>query len=55
LGKYDEAVKAFEKSIEIGPTNGHAWIAKGKILTELCRTSEANDAFTKAKELRRNE
>ncbi len=50
-GKYDEAIKAYDKAIEINPQLALAWSGKGLVLQDLDRTEEANAAFTKAKEL----
>ncbi len=51
LGKDDEALKAFEKAIEIDPNYAKAWCNKGTDLGHLGRNTEADAAFTKAKEL----
>jgi Flp pilus assembly protein TadD len=50
-GKYDEAIKAYNKAIEINPKYAKAWNNKGIALNKLGRTAEANAAKTKAKEL----
>jgi tetratricopeptide (TPR) repeat protein len=50
-GKYDEAVQAYEKALEINPYNADAWTSKGSVLKLLGRTKEANEAFSRAKEL----
>jgi tetratricopeptide (TPR) repeat protein len=49
--KYDDAIKAYDKAIEINPRFAPAWQYKGFALEDLGRTSEANAAFAKAKEL----
>jgi len=51
LGKYDDALKYYERALQIDPKDGYAWYAKGEALKSLSRTSEANAAFVKAKEL----
>lgn len=52
LGRYDEALKYYERGLQIDPpTDGYAWYAKGEALKSLGRNSEADAAFVKAKEL----
>ena len=51
LGRYDEAIKAFDEAIKLDPKLAMAWNNKGTALKLLGRTTEANVAFTKAKEL----
>ncbi len=51
LGKYNEAIQAYDKVIEINPRAADAWNSKGIIFRLLGRTTEANAAFAKAKEL----
>jgi Flp pilus assembly protein TadD len=51
LGRYEEAVNAIEKAVEIDPNYGGGWYDKGTYLKLLGRTTEANAAFAKAKEL----
>ena len=50
-GKYDEAIQAYDKAIEINPQHADAWNSKGIVLMLLGRTIEADAAFAKAKEL----
>lgn len=53
-GKYDEAVKAYDDAIEqypLEPMGAQTWHRKGIALKALVRTSEAEAAFAKAKEL----
>lgn len=50
-GNYDEALKAFDKAIEINPLDAKAWYNKGITLKSLGRTTEADAAIAKAKEL----
>jgi tetratricopeptide (TPR) repeat protein len=50
-GKYEEAIKAYDRAIEINPQDTKAWYNKGTVLKALGRTIEADAAFTKAKEL----
>ena len=49
--KYDEAIKAFDEAIKLDPKLAMAGNNKGTALKLLGRTTEANVAFTKAKEL----
>ena len=52
LGKYDEALKAYDKAIELGPSEATVdWQNKGYALKALGRDSEAEIAFAKAREL----
>jgi tetratricopeptide (TPR) repeat protein len=50
-GKYDEAIMAFDKAIEINPQYVAAWAGKSIVLKALGRTTEANAAFARTKEL----
>ncbi|MFB3765157.1 MAG: tetratricopeptide repeat protein [Methanotrichaceae archaeon] len=47
----DEALIAFTKAAEIDPQNVDAWVAKYKILTELGKHDEADEALAKARDL----
>ena len=49
--KYDEAIKCFDEVTKLDPKHADAWYNKGTALKLLGRTTEANAAFTKAKEL----
>jgi tetratricopeptide (TPR) repeat protein len=51
LGRYYDALKYYERALQIDPSDGYAWYAKGEALRSLGRTSEADAAFAKAKEL----
>jgi hypothetical protein len=60
LGRHGEAVPAYERTIELfrseittqtGPSNGWRYWWMGDALQALGRTSEAEAAFAKAKEL----
>jgi len=51
LGKYDEAIKAFDEAIRLDPNYVDAWSNKGNAFKLLGRTTEADVAFAKAKEL----
>ena len=50
-GEYDDAIEAYDEAITINPYYAVAWYNKGKILKALGRTSEADVAFAKGKEL----
>jgi Flp pilus assembly protein TadD len=50
-GKYDEAIQAYNKAIEIDPQDAYAWNNKGVALKSLGHTTESNEAFAKAKDL----
>src|SRR5512136_1654565 len=49
--KYDEAIQAYNKAIDINPQDRLGWSLKAKLLTKLGRTSEANAVYAKLKEL----
>jgi protein O-GlcNAc transferase len=51
LGKHDEAIRAYDKAIELKPDLAEAWIGKSMVLRSQERTIEADAAFAKAKEL----
>ena len=51
LGKHAEALKAFEKAIEIDPTYHEAWFNKGVALGDLGKHAEALKALEKAIEI----
>jgi tetratricopeptide (TPR) repeat protein len=51
LGRNEEALQAIDLATEINPKNGRLWYSKGDILSVPGRTSEANTAFAKGKEL----
>jgi tetratricopeptide (TPR) repeat protein len=50
-GKYDEAIHAYEKAIEINSQDKIAWNNKANALQALGRTAEASSAYAKIKEL----
>jgi tetratricopeptide (TPR) repeat protein len=50
-GEHEEAIKAYDKAIEINPQDAVAWKNKAIALKSLGRTAEADAAFAKAKEL----
>jgi tetratricopeptide (TPR) repeat protein len=50
-GKYDEAILAYDKVIQLIPDYASAWYNKGIALKALGRTSESDAAFAKSKVL----
>ena len=48
LGKYDEAIQAFDKAIKLNPAKAETWRNKGLDLYRLNRSDEAIQAFDKA-------
>jgi len=50
-GKYDEAIQACDKAIELDPKFAESWNNKGKALKALGRITEAEAAFAKANKL----
>jgi len=50
-GKYDDAIKAYDEAIRQDSKFASAWNNKGVTLKALGRTTEADAAFAKAKEL----
>jgi len=51
LGRYEEALEALEKTLEIDPQYANAWYNKGAVLEELGRYEEAQVCYDKAREL----
>ena len=51
MGNYYEAIKAYDKVIEINPDDYYAWVGKGIAFCELGRLSEAKNAMDKAYEI----
>ena len=51
LNKNDEAIKAYDKAIEINPQDSNAWDNKGNALYDLNKTDEAIKAYNKAIEI----
>ncbi len=47
-GSYEQALQAYEKSIQMDPNNEIAWINKANVLLMLNRTNEATGAYQKA-------
>ena len=51
LGRYEEAIKCFDKVLEIAPKNALVWNSKGLALHNLGRYEEAIKCFDKALEI----
>ncbi len=51
MGRYEEALPAYEKAIEVDQTFPRLWYYKGLALWALDRNSEAEEAFAKAAEM----
>ncbi len=51
LNKSDEALKAYDKAIEINPQNTDAWNNKGDTLSKQNKYDEAKKAYDKAIEI----
>ncbi len=47
-GKFEEALAAFDKAIDLNPQYAEAWNNKGRVLATLSRLNEANEAFDKS-------
>ncbi len=54
LGMYEIAIRCCDKSLALNPDNELTWITKGIALSKLGRTIEADEAFTRAKEVKAN-
>jgi len=54
-GKYEEAIAAFDRALEIDPTHAFAWNDRGVCLRALERNEDALASITKAVELAPNE
>ncbi|MFB3764798.1 MAG: tetratricopeptide repeat protein [Methanotrichaceae archaeon] len=51
LNKYDKALEAYEKAIQLRPDKGLYWFNKGDALKKLGRTRDAEAAYARASEL----
>ena len=54
LGKYNEAIKAYDKASEINPKNAKVWDNKGDALSHLSKYDEAITAYDKSLEIQPN-
>ena len=52
--RYEEAVGAYEKAIEIDPEYPEAWLGLSDALSALGRTGEAEAAHGRSEELKRS-
>ncbi|MCC7572171.1 MAG: tetratricopeptide repeat protein [Candidatus Methanofastidiosum sp.] len=52
---YEDAIKCFNKAIEINPEFKEAWLEKGVALDRLGKSLEAKNCFSVAKELKMNQ
>ncbi|PWR74367.1 tetratricopeptide repeat protein [Methanospirillum lacunae] len=52
LGKYDEAIKAYDQALQIDPEYTSAWNNKGVVLSKLGKYPEALEAFDRALRIR---
>ena len=52
LGRYEEAIKCYDKVIEIEPNHAYAWYYKSLALDQFGENDEAEKCFKKAKEVR---
>jgi serine/threonine protein kinase len=50
-GHSEEALTAYERSLQLDPNDAYAWYGKGDVLQALGRKKEAKQAFQKAREL----
>lgn len=50
LHRYDEAAQAFDKALQANPENGQVWSLKADALEALGKSTEAEAAYTRAKE-----
>ena len=51
LGKYDEAIKCYDKAIEIDPNDADVWNNKGLALNSLGNNDEAKKCYDRSREL----
>lgn len=48
LGRYEEAVAAFDHATALDPENGEAWRNRGLSLSQLNRSAEAEESYSRA-------
>ena len=51
LDEHDDAIKNYDKAIELDPNDPDPWNNKGELLDELGKEEEANKCFDKVDEL----
>jgi tetratricopeptide (TPR) repeat protein len=51
LGRYEEAIAAFDHAVALDPENGEAWRNRGLSLSQLNRSAEAEESFSSALEI----
>ena len=51
LGKHEEAIKCYDKALELNPKYEKAWNNKGNTFEKLGRKEEAQECFQEAKKL----
>ncbi len=54
LKRYEEALKAYNRAVELKPEYAEAWLGKGNTLLELKRYQDALDAYDKAIQIQRD-
>ena len=47
-GSYDEAIRAYDKAIQIDPENSDAWLGKASVFILLRKDNESQEAYRKA-------
>jgi len=48
---YEEAIKCFDKAVQLDPNNALAWISKANVLIEYGNEEEARKCFDKASKI----
>ena len=54
MGRYEEAIEAFERALVSDPNNVSTWNNKGDVLSALHRYEEANDAYDRVNAINPN-
>jgi len=52
MGRYNDALTAFDKSISFDPNNEFSWLSKSIVLNNLGRNKEAIECAEKAKSIK---
>jgi len=55
FGRYEEALRSYNRSLELDPESGLAWYAKGITLRNMHRFSESETCFEQAEKYRMND